>query len=312
MPNDTPWQTRLHSPQAAKTGIVLADLHIGQAGSTAFRVMHNLEQRLSEWRPDLIVLNGDIIEGTKPRGNTLEEMRETISQSADRLEHFINTAIRANPQAQIIYIYGNHDSVDEVAAHLERIQARYPDNVMVDGSGLRIMNTLFMHGDVPLEHSGLGLGCVQRWVSGDAVLKPTHRYERTYDGTHPDHSAWKKLEEIWKYKTNDRITTAVNFLDTAVSHIAFPPKEVIAHIHAALEKQPDKPLEGLERVCIGHIHPQPGNTKYHHEGIDFLVTCPATIGNDAMLYRFDIADEGLHNFTPVMERSLNRHPFKTY
>lgn len=283
-------------------GIVASDLHIGRPDTNGKEAIVEITRQVRFHKPSLIVLNGDVIEAKGFPGSR-EKNLEAIDDAVSRIHSLVQVAAEENPDATVVFVYGNHDSRYEVAERLAKIQEDFPNNFYTEEAIFRARDTLFTHGDLQInyDHLGSDVNILKAGLRGQLNIGNGQANAR--DHSENGHSSWKHVKDFGRGKAlrlrvENRMIGAV---DTWLSPIVFPVDQVTAAIHRTLvvhdEAAPEgsKLLDGVRNICIGHIHPR-HNTTHEHEGITFRATGPATQFSKNTMYLFDVTPDALENF----------------
>lgn len=119
-------------------GLVLSDLHLFAARSTAEHMLRELEPQLAD--AELCILNGDIFDFHWLTGKDAPTM---AAQAMD----WLTALARKASHARIFYIMGNHDNLQQLADLLGGTREK---NLAWSPTHLKLGDKLFLHGDLPL------------------------------------------------------------------------------------------------------------------------------------------------------------------
>lgn len=292
-----------------RKGLLFSDKHLMQTGSTGHRYTIPLISHIEQTAPDFIVMDGDIIEGKDLSGNRETVLRK-LSRAYAHVCLIVEAAIAANPDVEIVYIFGNHDSSPEIREMLDSLVVTYPRNFNWEEGLIKRQNTLFFHGDLQMECGyDEGAGALPSvWNVPDAFEKGIV-FERPFLPERPG-SAWKPIGnglDGWERYKEEIMLLLKNLFDTVTSPRIFPIDVVAETIWQTLKEYDDRlpagtpgVLDGVTRICMGHVH-APYATSYVHpeSGIEFLISGPASLLSQNTMYTFDIDPSGcLCNFEP--------------
>ena len=270
------------------------------------RDLRRIRDEVRKTGPDLVVLNGDIFEGKYSAGSR-EKIVEKLDGSADEIRKLLDTMVRANPQSQLLFIFGNHDAFHEVRGVMEKVQSEYPGNVKLEDAYAKVGDTLFLHGDLPLHvasHTSHKQMLIKA-IKGELQLEPGELTREPKPHEEAGESHWKHVKE---HRGMDAVRTKVRSvfygaIDNIASRLLYPLDDVSMVIRQSLEQhdaqQPEdeKLLPGLKRIAIGHIH-SPHNSRHQDaEGVELVVTGPSTRFGKSTILEFEFNDKGgLDNF----------------
>lgn len=279
-------------------GLVVSDLHLGQWRATGDRVLKVLNAEIDRERPSLLVLNGDIIDGTHPRGEA-PDIHDSIGKGVQKLRELTRHAIQANPDAQIVYVFGNHDSYLEIRDKLERLsnEGGIQGHLHLEESHFRCRDALFLHGDLQVEQ-GSKSHVLSNVLRGNRVVHPSaHTARKEGKGI----SDWKTVSAHGFVK--EAKVACISYFDNNLSPYVSPIKEYAESIIDHFKQHEPEAIEGVRRVVIGHIHPPYGTVYRHPEGIEVLATGASTVGSRASIYRFTVGDKKLSDFELFTDRT---------
>lgn len=210
----------------AKNGFVISDLHIFARRSEIAKHFEEIEAAAKT--SEFIVLNGDIFDF---EWSTYYTINYTADEARSWLEKLANT----NPQCQVYFIMGNHDSH---SSFLERLKKISLPNFQWSPTHFIIDDSLFLHGDLPL--------------SGQGVLERKNYEERA----------------VSKSKTMSLIYDLV--LRTHVQKIAnliYNKYTTAAKIHKAVVSSGLLASHDIKHIYFGHTHVPFNN--FFYKGIYF-------------------------------------------
>lgn len=117
-------------------------------------------------KPDMIVLNGDILDGARlSRFPPLQwQHTPTLREELDAVEIFLDKLIKTNPNSKLYWVLGNHCSRFE-----NKLSAQVPEMANVEGMRL-------------VDHFPDWTFCFSLWVNDDLVIK--HRFKGGVHATH--------------------------------------------------------------------------------------------------------------------------------
>lgn len=93
-------------PLEAERTLVLSDLHIPFHDSPA---LHALVRDALKWRPDCILLNGDVCDFFTASRFEKNPTKSSLKREIDLTRQFLGWLRQKFPRARIIYKFGNHD-----------------------------------------------------------------------------------------------------------------------------------------------------------------------------------------------------------
>jgi UDP-2,3-diacylglucosamine hydrolase len=228
-----------------KHGYVISDLHLFTRRSSAGEYMQALHDAAAA--ADFFVLNGDIVDF---RWSVHDGTEATIRATLDWLEELISPY----PDCRFFYIMGNHDGCQPLAEALQRF-AETTDNFDWNDSHLRIANTLFLHGDLPLERPGR-----------DICKRPLDVPE---DSRHPSHHL------IY----DALVALRMHVLATRLSNARKSARLILQNLRSF---EPEL-AEGLTDVYFGHVHRTLQD--YVYDGVRFHNTGASIRGVDCRVLR---------------------------
>jgi UDP-2,3-diacylglucosamine hydrolase len=126
---------------ALQSGFVVSDLHLFTHRSEAMALVRRM--RAAAAQADFGVLNGDIFDF---RWTNLASLEKTAQAAVD----WLGDLARSFPHCQWFYIMGNHDGLAFFAPYLDEL-AEDVENFQWRPSHLRVGDSLFLHGDLPLD-----------------------------------------------------------------------------------------------------------------------------------------------------------------
>lgn len=285
-------------------GLVFSDLHLGQPGSQGRRALATLHTKIDALAPSLIVLNGDIIDGTHPKGDVYR-MRQSIDKGVHAVRTLIEHAVAKNPDCKVVYVFGNHDTYHEIRDSLELLhdQDSIIGHLQLEESMFRCRDTVFLHGDLHA-YQGSKWAMLAGMVRRDCDIGPGVSRGRP---EHGGKSGWKQLKPNTGMRTvKQAIVTGVSRIDQHLSPLFLPLASYANAIISCLKSDSERPLDGVSRVLMGHIHAPYGSTYQHPDNIDFLVTGPGTACSHNSMYQFSIQDNALSDFTLFSDRTTSR------
>ncbi len=197
-------------------GSVISDLHLFTNRSDAVHSAEAIRQALTE--SDFFVLNGDIFDF---RWSTFQ----TVEATLDAAEEWIRSLSAVNPDCQIHYVLGNHDSPARFAAHLEMLAEDVP-NFNWHPSHMRIGGKLFLHGDLPISN--------RRIAPFQRVLG------------HVEKRKGKLMNLAYATLISSRLHRIVDRFHS--------PMRCAQRIHHAIMQDKTGLAEGLTDVYFGHVH----------------------------------------------------------
>lgn len=287
-----------------RTGLVVSDLHLGQTRATGVRELRTLRDEIRASKPELIVLNGDIIDGKDTYGDR-DQILDRFRAAIGEIRKTVDSARRANPDAKVVFVFGNHDSYHEVRHAMESLQKEFPDNLQVEEVFFRTKDTLFMHGDLSFQ---LGHYESEKDIF-KAAIKGKLEFRQGILSRDPEKnpakaSHWKPLPERTGAKAVFKRVkgTVYSAVDSVTSGMFCPLDQVLEATRKTLAdydasaSEDEKLLPGLKRIAIGHIHPPHGKTRYSDGELELIVTGASTLISKPTMYKFDVTDQGLENF----------------
>lgn len=197
-------------------GSVISDLHLFTHRSDAEDFADEIRQAFAE--SDFFVLNGDIFDF---RWSTFP----TVEATLDAAEEWIHSLAAVNPNCQVHYVMGNHDSPARFATHLEMLAEKI-HNFNWHASHVRIGSHLFLHGDLPISP------------------RETEPFRRV-------------LGHVEKHKGRLMNLIYLALISTRVHRIVdrfHSPVRCAQRIHHALIKDQSGLADGLTDIYFGHVH----------------------------------------------------------
>jgi len=291
----------LKDQKTDKTGLTISDLHLGQVGSVGHKHLKQLKEFVQKNSPERIFLNGDIIEVDDLTGDKKSILAQ-IDASLEQLDDFIETAIAANPKVKISYIFGNHDNFYELESRIKKRVERFSPHLEYHESHIKTANTIHLHGDLQTDYPyQTPIDMLKAGFKGNIItnigVMIRHDAERL-TADFPDEftiedSLWKELEDKKSFRDllDKKITFVKNVLDTHLSSIVMPAKQVVKAIFDTISEQQPELLEGVDTIVLGHIHPK-GRPILEHEDIKFIFTGPSSLFSKGPAYSFSIEDDG--------------------
>jgi metallophosphoesterase superfamily enzyme len=160
-----------------KTAAVLSDIHIPYQDQRALSVC--LEY-LRDLRPDQIILNGDIVDFYTVSKFQKDAMRiDTLQSEIDEARALLNLLRKDHPQAEIVYLRGNHEErlekflIDRASALTSLRCLSLDDLLGLSDNNVRFVDTMYSIGKLDITH-----GEVARTLPGSssrAHFDRTHR-----------------------------------------------------------------------------------------------------------------------------------------
>lgn len=196
---------------------VISDTHLygtGQDKRTRDQIIKDIKK--ASRRAGTVVLNGDIFEALYPAIN--------VQDTTDNAIQLLEELSKDFPETNFEYVLGNHDCVKSFVEQVEEF-ASSRENVHVHREHLRIGNTLFLHGDLPVRKQDL--------KERELVTDPS-QVRQSLGGAiiHSFRGAISKT-------LDDRF---------------FAPKKVSERIYKQIMKQNPELLEGVDNIVFGHTH----------------------------------------------------------
>lgn len=228
-----------------KHGYVISDLHLFTRRSNAGEYAQALFDAAGE--ADFLILNGDIVDF---RWSVHADTDATIQATLDWLEQLISP----HPDCRFFYIMGNHDGCKPLADALQRL-AESTHNFDWNDSHLRIANTLFLHGDLPLEQPGRDI-CKR--MLGEPENSRRHSHHLIYDAM---------------------VALRMHALATRLSNTRKSARLILENLRTF---EPDL-AEGLTDVYFGHVHRTLSD--YVYDGVRFHNTGASIRGVDCRVLR---------------------------
>ena len=213
-------------------GYVISDLHLFARRSSAERLLDGM--RNAAERADFLVLNGDIFDF---RWSTLGSHERTLSAAVGWLRELAEDHSRC----RIFFIMGNHDGLTCFARRLEPL-AEELANFDWHPTHLRVGQSLFFHGDLPLDRR-------PAW------------FERTF--TPAERARGKTLNLAYECFVATRMHRPLTAMHT--------PRRSARRIVRSLAHPGGELADGVTDVYFGHTHRafsdyQYGGMSFHNTG----------------------------------------------
>ncbi|MBS3820283.1 MAG: hypothetical protein GVY16_07700 [Planctomycetes bacterium] len=228
-----------------KHGYVISDLHLFTRRSNAGEYAPAMHDAAAE--ADFFVLNGDIVDF---RWSVHADTAATIQAILDWLEALISP----HPHCRFFYVMGNHDGCQPLADALQRF-AETTSNFDWNDSHLRIGNTLFLHGDLPLENR-----------DGDICKRRLGEAENSRH--HLQHQIYSAL-----------VALRMHVLATRLGNTRQCARCILDNLR---QYEPDL-ADGLTDVYFGHVHRTLRDFAY--DGVRFHNTGASVRGVDCRVLR---------------------------
>ncbi len=219
-----------------RKGLVVSDLHLFSARSSAEKLLHDLSPVLR--RVDLLVLNGDTFDF---RWSTLASEQETLAEARRWLERWLGLFAGR----EIHYVIGNHDCLTGFCTMLEEIAAEsavlkvYPRQLVLGSS-------LFLHGD-----------CANRCMSVERLEAYREQWSRD-----------RQRGAIGRhfYRVVDASGAGLLF-----HRSYFPQAATVGRVSSYLDQARPQWREGIRDCYFGHTHMpfrdhEAGGVRFHNTG----------------------------------------------
>lgn len=240
--------------------ITMSDLHIGAydridvSGKKEDTVFDDeVNQLMINTLPktDMLILNGDIFEMIYPESHASRE--NLVEDYMQMLDRWIEAAQHTNngKGTQIHIVTGNHDDNHDIVAAIQERSTQHTDILHLHPVGLRVNETLFIHGDIIPRTGYFGDA-----HDGTRYLDAEMRGGQGYTENFPDF-----LREIV-----DSLIMLLHYLQPLFYMVAdkiFPPERQAQKLNEALEGSPlldpmiarnGKPIQQVTDVVVGHTH----------------------------------------------------------
>ncbi len=200
-------------------GLFVSDLHLFSQRSVGQRHWHRMSDSIA--RAEYVVLGGDIFDFRWSRLGT-------FSESLVGAQRWLEQAFELNPNAQWVYILGNHDCHPRFQGVLDRLSARH-DRFHWHPTHWKVGRSVFVHGDL--------LDC------GDTLDK-FHQYRRRFHEATPKGHVPNALYRLV-------VETRLHGILPAWRHWA---SATCTKLLQRLPMLGETILDRVDRVVFGHTH----------------------------------------------------------
>jgi UDP-2,3-diacylglucosamine pyrophosphatase LpxH len=227
--------------------IIVSDLHLGTKDSKAEEFI----QFLDEHPTDLLILNGDIIDGWALNRGTKWKKQHT---------KVISKLLKLSNKARIIWIRGNHDEFIQefIGTHLGAIEIREDYKLDIDNT---MESYYIFHGDV------IDVFITKyKWLSKIGAVG--YDFALWLNRVYNTYRKWRKLPYISiSQKIKESVKVATNYVnDFEVTALSMATKKgcdgvICGHIHQPVDRMIDGKrylnsgdwIENMSAICVDNV-----------------------------------------------------------